>query len=248
MPDHDSRAAPRQIRSSAPPIHASDLEFLRHHAKALLRDYHRGDSLAATRLRTILPTLAAKWDGVPQADVSLSHAQFVLARELGFSSWPKLQHSIAAGAATRSSSISQTKEKAMNTPTSTNSLGLSAIDQIGMSCTDLDAAQKFYCDILGLRYGGELPGMAKFFDCAGVNIIMFKGDKPRTENSVIYFRVEGTDGAIQNKVELLKQAGVKIDEEPKCIARNWRGYDVWLAFFRDPFGNLLSLKSDVPVK
>jgi catechol 2,3-dioxygenase-like lactoylglutathione lyase family enzyme len=127
------------------------------------------------------------------------------------------------------------------------SLGLSAIDQINLACTDLDAAQKFYCDVLGLRYGGEIPNQAKFFDCGGVNIIMFKNDK-MPPNSIIYFKSPGIAGDIQAKVEQLKSLGVKIEQEAHRIAQNWQGYDVWLAFFRDPFGNLLSLKSDVPVK
>jgi catechol 2,3-dioxygenase-like lactoylglutathione lyase family enzyme len=119
------------------------------------------------------------------------------------------------------------------------------IDQIGTSCTDLDQAQAFYCDVLGLSLADEIPGMAKLFGCEGVNIIMFKGDTIAPA-SVIYFKVEGVAGKIQEKVERLRQAGVTIEHEAKCIAPNWHGKDVYLAFFRDPFGNLLGLKSDVP--
>src|SRR5438067_13722491 len=85
-------------------------------------------------------------------------------------------------------------------------LGLSALDQIGLSCTDLDAAQKFYCDVLGLRCAGEIRGMAKFFDCNGVNIIMFKGDTV-TPGSVLYFKVAGVPGRIAEKVEQLRALG-----------------------------------------
>jgi catechol 2,3-dioxygenase-like lactoylglutathione lyase family enzyme len=119
------------------------------------------------------------------------------------------------------------------------------IDQIGMSCTDLDAAQRFYCETLGLTLADEIPGMAKLFGCEGVNIIMFKGETVAT-SSVIYFKVEGVAGKIQQKLEQLKKAGAKIEQEAKCIAPNWHGKDVYLAFFRDPFGNLLGLKSDLP--
>jgi hypothetical protein len=75
---------------------------------------------------------------------------------------------------------------------------------------------------------------------------MFKGEKV-APGSVIYFRVEGVAGRIQEKFEQLRALGVQVEREPQCIARGWHGHDVWLAFFRDPFGNLLSLKSDVPV-
>lgn len=123
-------------------------------------------------------------------------------------------------------------------------LGLAAIDQIGLACTDLDKAERFYRGVLGLTLAGDIPGMAKLFGCGGVNLIVFKRDAVAPA-SIIYFRVEGLPGRIQETVELLRGAGVTIDE-PQCIARNWHGHDVWLAFFRDPFGNVLSLKSDVP--
>jgi catechol 2,3-dioxygenase-like lactoylglutathione lyase family enzyme len=126
-----------------------------------------------------------------------------------------------------------------------HSLKLGPIDQIGLTCTNLNEAQKFYCDILGLRLAGDVPETMKFFDCDGVNIIMFKADKI-SPNSCIYFRVPGQPGMIQDRMTLLKSHGAKVESEPHIIARNWNGHDVWMAFFRDPFGNLLALKSDVP--
>ena len=134
----------------------------------------------------------------------------------------------------------------MPTPTPPHA-ALGSLDQIGLSCTDLDVAKHFYCDVLGLPLAAEIPGMAHLFDCGGVNIIMFKGDTIAPA-SVLYFRVEGVDGRIAEKVEQLRALGVKIDQDAQCIAKNWNGRDVWLAFFRDPFGNQLALKSDVPVR
>jgi len=125
-------------------------------------------------------------------------------------------------------------------------LQLTTIDQIGLGCTDLDAAQRFYCDVLGLTFAGDIPGMAKLFGCGGVNLIVFKSDTVPPA-SIVYFKVAGVAGQIQEATERLKAAGVTIEKEPQCIAKNWYGKDVYLAFFRDPFGNMLALKSDVPV-
>lgn len=127
------------------------------------------------------------------------------------------------------------------------SLGLSALDQVGLSCTDLDAARRFYCDTLGLRDAGEIPNTARLFDCAGVNLIVFKSPQP-SPASILYFKVPGTPGLIQAKTAALRAAGVEILQDPQCIARNWHGHDVYLAFFKDPFGNTLALKSDVPAQ
>jgi hypothetical protein len=60
--------------------------------------------------------------------------------------------------------------------------------------------------------------------------------------------VPGEAGLIERKVQLLKSRGVKIEQEAHLVAKGWNGHDVWMAFFRDPFGNLLALKSDVPMK
>ena len=230
MSDPGSRAPPR--------LYADDLEYLRKQAKALLRAYQRGDSAAIRRVQAVFP----REHGVPsRVDIGLAEAQLTLARELGYSSWPTLVHQLNGG------NVVQHSRKNEMATQSGNNLGLSTIDQVGLSCTDLDLAQKFYCDVLGLRYGGEAAPMMKFFDCAGVNIVMFKGDTV-APGSVIYFRVEGVAGQIQEKFEQLRSLGVQVEREPQCIARGWHGHDVWLAFFRDPFGNLLSLKSDVPVK
>jgi catechol 2,3-dioxygenase-like lactoylglutathione lyase family enzyme len=130
--------------------------------------------------------------------------------------------------------------------TTSDSLKLGPIDQIGLSCTDLDEAERFYGGVLGLPLAGHVPGTMKFFACDGVNIVLFQGESV-APNSIIYFRVPGEPGLIEQKVALLKSIGVKVESDAHVVARNWNGFDAWLAFFRDPFGNLLALKSDVPV-
>jgi catechol 2,3-dioxygenase-like lactoylglutathione lyase family enzyme len=125
------------------------------------------------------------------------------------------------------------------------SLNLGPIDQIGLTGTNLEESQTFYADILGLRLAADLPGAMKFFDCDGVNIILFKKDKPQPAGC-IYLKVPGEPGLLQQKVAQLKSHGIKMESDAHIIARNWNGHDVWMAFFRDPSGNLLALKSDVP--
>jgi hypothetical protein len=93
----------------------------------------------------------------------------------------------------------------------------------------------------------DVPSQMKFFGCDGVNIVLFKSDKI-SRNSCIYFRVPGEEGLLEKKLDMLKAKGVKVESDAHVIARNWKGCNVWMAFFRDPFGNLLAMKSDVPVK
>jgi hypothetical protein len=64
-----------------------DLDQLRRQAKELRNAARRGDLVAAQRIGTHHPSVHA-------SDVSLAVAQLVVARELGFSSWPKLKPAI----------------------------------------------------------------------------------------------------------------------------------------------------------
>lgn len=68
--------------SQLPP--SPDFAYERKRAKALLRDAHAGDAAALARVAAHLPRLA------PRA-LKLADAQFVVARERGFESWPKLK-------------------------------------------------------------------------------------------------------------------------------------------------------------
>jgi hypothetical protein len=68
------------------------LEQLRKQAKELLRDYYLGNAAAAERFHVRIPRLSE----LEPSDVALADAQFVLAREYGFESWPGLVHHLAA--------------------------------------------------------------------------------------------------------------------------------------------------------
>src|SRR4051812_19628585 len=171
---------PPSPRSTSPPLHPANLEYLRKQAKAQLHAHQRDEPQALLRMAAVFP----KHHGVPsKPELGLAEAQFVLARELGYASWPRLVRHLPGD---HIDQIQKRNPDMTTTQANNTSTGLAGIDQIGLSCTDLDQAQRFYCDVLGLRYGGEAPPTMKFFDCAGVNIIMFKTDKV-TPGSVIYF-------------------------------------------------------------
>ncbi|HYK10716.1 MAG TPA: ankyrin repeat domain-containing protein [Gemmatimonadales bacterium] len=70
--------------SGLPP--SPDLSFEKKQAKALLRDFRAGAPEAQARVRA----------HVARTDLTLADAQFVIARERGFESWPKLKAHIEA--------------------------------------------------------------------------------------------------------------------------------------------------------
>ena len=129
----------------------------------------------------------------------------------------------------------------METAASAALFGLSAIGQIAITVTDVERAIAFYRDTLGIKLLFQVPNMA-FFDCGGIRLMLSGSENPaETYSSVIYFKVAD----IHNIHTHLSQRDVPFEREPHLVAR-LAGYDLWMAFFRDPDRNLLALMSEVP--
>jgi catechol 2,3-dioxygenase-like lactoylglutathione lyase family enzyme len=217
-------------------------DHLRKLAKQLLRLARNGDQVALARFISVI-------GNVQLTSLTLSQAQYVIAREAGFTSWPRMRDEADWRQNVRTKhQIGSVQHLSRRDTQMLSSLPeITAIDQIGLSCTDLDEAERFYCGVLGLQLTGTVPDVMKFFGCNGVNIVMFRSETI-PPNSIVYFRIPSESGSIDRSVSLLKSQDVRFETDPHVIARKWNGCDIWIAFFRDPFGNLLALKSDVPTK
>lgn len=118
--------------------------------------------------------------------------------------------------------------------------GLSAIGQIAVTVTGIDRAVAFYRDQLGIKLLFQFPGMG-FFDCGGVRLMLSTAEKPSEHySSVIYFKVPEIGPAF----EALSSRGVVFERGPHLVAR-MPDHELWMAFLRDPDGNLLALMSEV---
>jgi methylmalonyl-CoA/ethylmalonyl-CoA epimerase len=120
--------------------------------------------------------------------------------------------------------------------------GLGPIGQIAVPVGDIDRAVAFYRDTLGMKFLFQAPPGLGFFDCAGVRLML---DAPARAqgaggSSVIYYRVPDLQAAF----ETLSARGVTFEAQPHLIAK-LPDHDLWMAFFRDPDGNLLALMSEV---
>ena len=120
-------------------------------------------------------------------------------------------------------------------------LALGPIGQIARGVADVDRAEAFYGGVLGLRKLFRF-GDLTFFDCAGVRLMIEKvtASKPAGE-SVIYFRVADIALAVKE----LAARGVIFDDTPHLIAR-MEDHDLWMTFFKDPDGHILSLMQEAP--
>lgn len=117
------------------------------------------------------------------------------------------------------------------------------LHQIALPVADLDAAERFYRDVLGARFVARFdpPGLL-FFDFEGVRLLLERGDGGG-KASVLYLWAEDIEAACAE----LKAKGVRFTAEPHAIHRDETGTfgpageTEWMAFFEDPSGNTLAL-------
>ncbi len=86
-----------------------------------------------------------------------------------------------------------------------------------------------------------MPNLA-FFDLGGVRLMLSPPEGPEHDHagSVLYFRVADIRAAHAE----LSGRGVVFVDEPHAIA-DMGTYVLWMTFFRDSEGNLLSLMAEV---
>ena len=118
---------------------------------------------------------------------------------------------------------------------------LTPIGQIAINVRDVQRAIAFYRDTLGMEFLFEVPGMG-FFNCDGIRLML--SEVASTEfnypASIIYYGVDD----IQATFETLSQGGVAFTSPPRNIA-SVGDHDLWMAFFKDPDGNVLGLMSEI---
>ena len=123
---------------------------------------------------------------------------------------------------------------------------LSKIHQIAVYAQDLDEARQFYTDTLGAKFLAQYgdPPALLFFDFSGTRILLEKAGRPAT----LYFWVDDIE-ATHNE---LVSKGIVFDGEPHVIYTDndgtfgRSGDEEWMAFFKDPSGNILALATQKP--
>jgi methylmalonyl-CoA/ethylmalonyl-CoA epimerase len=118
--------------------------------------------------------------------------------------------------------------------------GLGRIGQLALHVSDIERAERFYRDTLGLTALFRFSNLA-FFDCDGVRLMLDGGHEStgKREQFCIYFRVSG----IEAVVAALKSKQVYFEREPHMVAK-MPDHELWMAFLHDPDGNLLALMEE----
>jgi methylmalonyl-CoA/ethylmalonyl-CoA epimerase len=115
------------------------------------------------------------------------------------------------------------------------------IGQVAIRARGLPASVAFYRDALGLQYLFE-SGPLAFFMCGDVRLMLSPPETDEVDHpsSTLYFRVADLQAAYGE----LSKRGVEFVDEPHLIAK-LPDHELWMAFFRDPDGNLMGLMSEV---
>lgn len=113
-----------------------------------------------------------------------------------------------------------------------------SVGQISRSVANIEAAERWYRDVLGLDHLYTFGDLA-FFDCGGTRLMLSQAeDKPGNE-SLIYLRVPDINSAHKR----LKEEGVEFINAPHMIHRHDDGTEEWMAFFNDPEGRPFAIMS-----
>lgn len=123
---------------------------------------------------------------------------------------------------------------------------VSGLHQIALVTSNLERSTAFYRDTLGLPLIASFdpPGLA-FFDLDGVRLSIQQNADRTAASSVIYLSVADIEGVTKS----LQDHGVIFDREPELVFKDESGQfgeagdEEWMAFFKDPDGNMLALAS-----
>lgn len=115
----------------------------------------------------------------------------------------------------------------------------------GFAVDDIDAARRFYKDVLGLDVS-EHNGMLTLELASGAHVLVYPKEKHTPASfTVLNFPVDDIDTAVD---ELVRR-GVRMERYPGMPADQrgvMRESGPYIAWFTDPAGNVLSVLQDRP--
>jgi catechol 2,3-dioxygenase-like lactoylglutathione lyase family enzyme len=119
---------------------------------------------------------------------------------------------------------------------------IAGLAQVALTMADVPAALVFYRDILGLRLLFSAGPDLAFLEAGGVRLMLTtpRGHGEPGKNSALYFRVQDLAAAYAAVVA----RGAAPERAPALTARR-PDHELWMAFVRDPEGNLVGLMSEV---
>ena len=121
---------------------------------------------------------------------------------------------------------------------------IKSVGQVSIRVHDVERSIEFYQGTLGLPLLFN-AGRLAFLQCGHTRLMISLPEHPELDHpsSTIYLDVD----EINTAVVTLRERGVSFEDDPHVVGR-LGDVDVWMAFFRDPDGNLLAVQSEVPAQ
>lgn len=116
-----------------------------------------------------------------------------------------------------------------------------SIGQIAITVSDVEAATRYYCDVIGLELLFKAGPNLTFLSDGSVRIMLSipQGAGKVGENSILYFRVCDIEVAYK---EMMQKGSAT--ERPPQMAAKMPDYELWIGFLRDPDGNLVGIMEE----
>ena len=109
-----------------------------------------------------------------------------------------------------------------------------------LAVSDFQASLAFYRDRLGLQLLFEAPPSMAFLECGGIRLMLTIPEGAHDHpSSILYFTVGDIDAAFDE----LRANDVDFIDAPHLISR-MGSTELWMAFFRDPDGNVMGLMQE----
>jgi predicted enzyme related to lactoylglutathione lyase len=118
------------------------------------------------------------------------------------------------------------------------------IGQIAITVSDVARAKAFYGDVLGLRLLFDAGPNLSFLAARTVRIMLTtpQGADVVGHNSTLYFKVGSADQAYETR----GRRGATLEHGAERVA-TLSDHELWMAFVRDPDGNLVGLMEERPL-
>ncbi|HNO12418.1 MAG TPA: VOC family protein [bacterium] len=115
------------------------------------------------------------------------------------------------------------------------------LGQIAMHVKHLGVMEDFYKNTVGLLHLFTVQGRLSFFDLDGVRLMLgiAEPDEQTHSRPILYYKTSRLD----EEYERLKNVGVVIVHPPHFVAP-MPEHDLWMAFFKDPEGNIFGLMEE----
>ncbi len=119
---------------------------------------------------------------------------------------------------------------------------IAKIGQIAITVSNVAKATEFYRDVLGLKFlFGAGPNLA-FLAAGSVRIMLTtpQGHGEAGKNSILYFKVTG-EITVAHAAIVARGA---VNERAPQLTAKMPDHELWMAFVRDPDGNLVGLMEE----